>query len=380
MQRMTIDALPLLGQGGISNYIRPFICELVRQTSPQWRIELLLRLGFSKERKKSFNDAASAGLPAEAAVRVVSLPDIAIRLLWERGMFAAARPESKSDLFLATTELVPRCKKATVGYFVYDIVPLMIPEKYTINLEQYAIGLFNRLRNADFVITISETSKNDLVARFKYPEHKIFVVYPGSSPMFGQSLEPVTGKPRRPYILYMGALALNKNVDGLIRIFSRCIKDHRCDYDLILTGRDFCGRAFWDNLTGTLGISDRVRFVGWVSNQERGALLAGATMLWQLSWYEGFGLPVLEAAAAGIPVLCSNRGSLPEILRNKEQEIDPDDEDGAAAKAAQALASPQILEAWKARGLARAQNFTWQKSLREFLARYADFRKLFTRN
>ena len=375
MQRMTIDALPLLGQGGISNYIRPFICELVRQTSSQRRIELLLRLGFSKDRKKSFNNAIAAGFPARASVRVVSLPDIAIRLLWERGIFAAARPESKGDLFLATTELVPRCRKATVGYIVYDIVPLMIPEKYAINLEQYAIGLFNRLRNADFVITISETSKNDLIARFKYPEHKIFVVYPGCSPMAGQGLESVTEKPRRPYILYMGALAPNKNVDGLIRIFSRCVKDYQRDYDLVLTGRDFCGRAFWDDLTNTLGISDRVRFCGWVSDQERGALLIGATMLWQFSWYEGFDLPVLEAAAAGIPVLCSNRGSLTEILRNKEQEIDPDDEEGAAAKAAQALASPQILEAWKQAGLRRASAFSWERSMGGFLRWYRNFHK-----
>jgi glycosyltransferase involved in cell wall biosynthesis len=373
MQRMTIDALPLLGQGGISNYIRPFICELVRQTSSLWRIELLLRLGFSKDRKKSFSSAATAGFPGETSVRVVSLPDIAIRLLWERGMFATTRPESRGDLFLATTELVPRCRKATVGYIVYDIVPLMIPDKYTINLEQYTIGLFNRLRNADFVITISETSKNDLVVRFKYPEHKIVVVYPGSSPMPGLALEPVTAKPRRPYILYMGALALNKNVDGLIRIFSRCVKDYQCDYDLVLTGRDFCGRAFWDDLTGTLGISDRVRFAGWVSDQERGTLLAGAAMLWQFSWYEGFGLPVLEAAAAGVPVLCSNRASLKEILRNKEQEIDPDDEEGAAAKAAHTLASPQILEAWKASGFERANAFRWERSIGYFLSWYKDF-------
>jgi glycosyltransferase involved in cell wall biosynthesis len=373
MQRMTIDALPLLGQGGISNYIRPFISELVHQTSSQMQTELLLRLGFSKDRKKSFNTAATAGFPVEASVRAVSLPDFALRILWERGMFVTTRPESRGDLFLATTELVPRCRKTTVGYIVYDIVPLMIPDKYSIDLEQYAIGLFNRLRNADFVITISETSKNDLIARFKYPEHKIVVVYPGCPPMPGQALKSIAGKPSRPYILYMGALARNKNVDGLIRIFSRCIKDHRCDVDLVLTGRDFCGRAFWDDLTGTLGISDRVRFAGWVSDRERGALLAGAAMLWQFSWYEGFGLPVLEAAAAGIPVLCSNRASLPEILRNKEQEIDPDDEESAAAKAAQALASPQILEAWKASGLERAKAFTWERSIGHLLSWFKDF-------
>jgi glycosyltransferase involved in cell wall biosynthesis len=373
MQHMTIDALPLINEGGITNYLRPLIGELVHQTSSQWKIELVLRLGFSRKRKESFHAATSVAIPAEAAVRVASLPDFALRVLWEYGMSAAARPESKSDLFLATTDLVPRCRKARVGYIVYDIVPLMIPDKYTINLEQYAIGLWNRLRNAHFVITISETSKRDLVERVHYPEHNIFVLYPGCTPMPGLTRDSTAPKPRHPYILYMGALARNKNVDGLIRIFARCVKDHGCDYDLVLTGRDFCGHEFWDDLIGSLGIRDRVRFAGWVSDEERGTLLAGAVMLWQFSWYEGFGLPVLEAAAAGVPVLCSNRASLQEILQNPEQEIDPDNEEDAAAKAAHALSSPRILEAWKQAGLLRAKAFSWERSVAGFLSWYRNF-------
>jgi glycosyltransferase involved in cell wall biosynthesis len=370
MQRLTIDALPLLGEGGITNYIRSFVGELIRQTTPQWRTDLLFRLGFHADRKKSLSRLPAFG---SAKVRTLPLPDAVIHLLWERGWFAIARRQMENDLFLATTELVPRCKKATVGYFFYDIVPLMIPDKYTIDQEQYALALFNRLRNADFVITISHTSKKDLIERFKYPEEKIVITYPGCEVKKTQEHPSAPASRTRPYILYMGALALNKNVDGLIRIFARCVHEHGLDYDLILTGRDFCGKDFWRDLMTKHAVTDRVRFAGWVSEQERSALLAGATMLWQFSWYEGFGLPVLEAAAAGIPVLHSNRASLKEILQNPEQEIDPDDEGAAAAKAARALSSPQVLEAWKERGLRRAAGFSWERSIRDFLEWYRNF-------
>ena len=102
-------------------------------------------------------------------------------------------------------------------------------------------------------------------------------------------------------------------------------------------------------------------------HDEREGLLVNATMLWQFSWYEGFGLPVLEAASGGVPVLYTNRGAVPEILRNPEQEIDPADEEGTAARAAAALDSPEILAKWKTLGLMRAAEFCWDKSAKKLL-------------
>jgi glycosyltransferase involved in cell wall biosynthesis len=177
----------------------------------------------------------------------------------------------------------------------------------------------------------------------------------------------------RPFILSIGALAPNKNIDGLIRIFARCIKEHKLDYDLILVGKDFCGKAYWDELTASLDISNRVHFHEWISNEKRENLFLRATMLWQFSWYEGFGLPVLEAAARGLPVLHSNRGSLGEILQNPDQEIDPAQEEQSAQKAASVLQSPQTLEAWKQHGLKRAALFSWERSIKEFLSWYREF-------
>jgi glycosyltransferase involved in cell wall biosynthesis len=90
-------------------------------------------------------------------------------------------------------------------------------------------------------------------------------------------------------------------------------------------------------------------------------------MVWQFSWYEGFGLAVLEAAVRGIPVLYANRGAVPEILKNPEQEIDPTDERNAAMKAAEALSSSSKLNRWSELGRERAAEFSWDKSSSKLL-------------
>jgi glycosyltransferase involved in cell wall biosynthesis len=148
----------------------------------------------------------------------------------------------------------------------------------------------------------------------------------------------------------------------MLRVFSACVNRHGLDIEMVLTGKDFCGQSFWDRLIRELNIEERVHITGWISDQERENYLNHATMLWQFSWYEGFGLPVLEAASRGIPVMYSNRGSLPEILNNPEQEVDPENENDAADKAAQALQSPDMLARWKRVGLQRSSGFSWDKS------------------
>jgi glycosyltransferase involved in cell wall biosynthesis len=148
----------------------------------------------------------------------------------------------------------------------------------------------------------------------------------------------------------------------MLRIFSTCVNQYGLDLEIVLTGKDFCGYGFWAQLIRELNIEERVHITGWIPDHEREIYLNHAAMLWQFSWYEGFGLPVLEAASRGIPVLYSNRGAIPEILNNPEQEIDPANEKDAADRAAQALQSPGTLASWKRIGLQRSLQFSWDTS------------------
>jgi glycosyltransferase involved in cell wall biosynthesis len=253
--------------------------------------------------------------------------------------------------------------KAVVGIW-YDLVPLRIPSFFDIDRKAFISAAINRSRRCHFIVAISECTKRDICDLLDYPEEKICVVYPGSE-RYPHEVRPVAVK--RPYIIYLGSLALNKNVDGMLRIFSLCVHEHRLDMDIVLTGKDFCGRPFWQRIIQDLKIEGRVHMTGWISDDDREHLLAHATMLWQFSWYEGFGLPVLEAASRGIPVLYSNRGAVPEILKNPEQEIDPANIEETAVKAACALKSSETLERWQKLGLIRASGFSWEKSALKLL-------------
>jgi glycosyltransferase involved in cell wall biosynthesis len=367
MRILTIDALPLMGQGGISNYNRPLFEALIAQADLQWKVELIFRLGFLGSRKNIYRNYIKQLNGSNVSIRTSSLPDRFLANRWERQF------NSKSDsagnnknVFLATTDLVPRCKNAAVGWIVYDITPIIIPEFFNCDPDDYYLTMRNRLARTDFLIAISKRTKLDIIEKFNYPENKIAVIYPGATFSTAKAAA-IPYHHKRPYICYLGALAKNKNVDGMVRIFARCVHERKIDYDMVLTGKDFCGKAFWDQLLNELRIADRVSIRGWVAEEERDAILANATMLWNFSWYEGFGLPVLEAAAKGIPVLYTNRGAVPEILCSKVQEIDPANEDEAVNKAAAVLSSENTLSKWSQTSLTRAAKFSWKNSTSHLL-------------
>ncbi len=367
MRTLTIDALPFLGQGGISNYNRPLFEELIVQASSDWQIELIFRLGFLWSRKQLYEKYRKRFNSSNVLIRKSGLPDRWLIKRWEKKFQSKGnRDGNNNNVFLATTELVPRCQNAQVGWIVYDVTPLILPQFFKINPCDYYKEMKKRLDRTDFIIAISKTTKRDIVEKFNYPESNITVIYPGA-PYSCERESKVCLKSERPYICYMGALAKNKNVDGMLRIFARCVHEHKIDYDMVLIGKDFYGKTFWNQLLKDLKIEDRVHINGWVAEEERDVILTDATMLWHFSWYEGFGLPVLEAAAKGIPVLYTNRGAVPEILDNPEQEIDPTNEDETVNKAVAILTSEDTLAELGKTSLSRAARFSWNDSATHLL-------------
>jgi len=366
-QTLMIDALPLLFEGGISNYLKPLVQALLKYAGRDLHLKLLFRLSIDEMRRQLYGRYVSENSSTKKHNLTTHLPDRLLNIIWSRGCYLPfSLPNRSDDFFIASTEMVPRKGACRVGWIVYDLTPLCIPKFFASMPDHYRDKMKSLAKRTDFIATISRNSKKDIVELLHYPEDRVYVIYPGVSPSKERCAMPsVSG--RRPYVYYIGSLALNKNVDGMLRIFSQCVNRYGLDFDLVLTGKDFCGRPFWDQMIRELNIEGRVRITGWISEHDRENYLNHATMLWQFSWYEGFGLPVLEAASRGIPVLYSNRGALPEILNNPEQEIDPDDEEEAAWKAAQALMSPDTLSGWKKSGLQRSLGFSWEASARRLI-------------
>ena len=171
-------------------------------------------------------------------------------------------------------------------------------------------------------------------------------------------------------MLSLSAKRPHKNLGRLIGALARIPGERRPL--LVLPGYGTWHEAELRERAAALGVGADVRFLGWVSEEELEGLWALARAFVFASLYEGFGLPVLEAMARGVPVACSNASSLPEVAGDAALMFDPYDERAIAAALETLLLQDEPTRARvRAHGLARAQQFSWQRTARETLASYA---------
>ena len=177
------------------------------------------------------------------------------------------------------------------------------------------------------------------------------------------------------YILSLSTIEPRKNIPGLVRAFVRSASEGNipAEIDLIFAGAkgwkcDQSLRAI-DDANRMLG-SKRVRWIGYVSDEEKSFVIAGAALFVYPSFYEGFGLPPLEAMALGVPVISSSVSSLPEVCGDAAILVDPKDTDGLAAAMAQVFADPIAAAELVEKGRKQAEKFSWQKAAHETLACY----------
>ncbi len=276
-------------EGGISNYVRPLVWSLLTQKDPNLDVRLIFRLSLDRIRRQSYRKYLRERDFNKDLHFTTRLPDRILDGLWSHGSFLfLPATQGANSFFLATTEMVPRKGAVKVGWIVYDFTPLRIPHFFPGDQREYRAKMRELSRRTDFIVTISKNTKRDLVALIDYPEERILVFYPGVTTPEGPAPAPALPS-GRPYIYYLGSLALNKNVDGMLRIFSACVNRHGLD---LRPGpnreRIFAVRTFWGRLIRELNLEGRVRITGWISDQVREGYLQNATMLWQFSWYEGF--------------------------------------------------------------------------------------------
>lgn len=219
-------------------------------------------------------------------------------------------------------------------------------------------------RTAHRVITISESARDDIVGTFGLDEGKVDVAHLGVRVPERQPARVEVGSPtvlcvaqKRPY----------KNLGSLIHAVAQ-LRDEQAV--LVLPGAPTEYEAELRSLADRLGVRDRVRFLAWVSDEELDALYASATCFVLPSLIEGFGLPVLEAMARGVPVACSDRPALPEVAGDAALLFDPTDQEGVTESVRRLLVDAELRETLSARGLERARQFSWRRTAEATLASY----------
>jgi glycosyltransferase involved in cell wall biosynthesis len=238
---------------------------------------------------------------------------------------------------------------------VHDVFHLAMPE-FVGRKRFYADVMFAALaRRAQAVFTVSHFSKTELLRYTRIPAERITVTPLGVAPW-----QP-TGQPRpqtKPYILYIGNVKPHKNLGLLVSAFQRMA--NRIPHDLIIVGQTDGFRTADTTLTARLKrLEGRIHLTGRVSDLKRRQYLEHADAFIFPSRYEGFGLPPLEAMAAGVPVIVSTAGSLPEVCGDAALYTDPNDPEELAERLWHILSDSPLRATLIQRGLTRCRRFSW---------------------
>jgi len=230
------------------------------------------------------------------------------------------------------------------------------------------------LRQAAAVVAVSEHTRTDLTETYGVPPERIRVVHPGVSAAYRPMAPEETAEVRQrhglsgPYLLFLGCLEPRKNVIGIIRAYDRL----KAGIDLVIAGGR--GWLFKDIFreADRARRRDRIRFLGYVPEADKPALLNGATAFVYPSFYEGFGMPPLEAMACGTPVIASHGSSLGEVVGDAGLLVDPYRTDGLREAMARMLEDGPLRANLRARGLERAHRFGWDDSAKKIDRLFTD--------
>ncbi|HEV8038395.1 MAG TPA: glycosyltransferase family 1 protein [Bryobacteraceae bacterium] len=260
----------------------------------------------------------------------------------------------KIDVFHASNMVRNPPGKAMLTATIHDLTSRLMPELHTAANIQADQGFAEKvLKRAAGVIAVSENTRQDAVRLLGLDPGKVHAIHSGVPEVyFGAQPRPS----ERPYIFYLGTIEPRKNIDTLLDAWQNtCLRD---DFDLVIAGASGWGSA--KTLARLASRPPGVRYLGYVPEDELPGLTAGATAFVYPSLYEGFGFPVAQAMAAGVPVITSNTSCLPEIAGDGALLVDPLSPAEIQAAIEKLLTSPTLQQQLRIRALARAQEYRWE--------------------
>ncbi|RLC86644.1 MAG: glycosyltransferase family 1 protein [Chloroflexi bacterium] len=330
--------------------------------------------------------AATGGLSIEnwrleigrdhAQFRTLPISDEWLARLWHRARLPipVEAITGPLDVFYSPDFVLPPTRRTTRTLLtVHDLSFLRYPEAFVPKLRRYLMRVVPRsVARANLVLADSAHTRSDIVSLLGVPPDKVQVLYSGVHPRFRPQPEPGEaeriraryGLDERPYVLSVGTVQPRKNYVRLIRAFARLEPNAQ----LVIAGGQ--GWLYEDIFAEAEKHGNCVRVLGFVGEADLPALYRNAALFAFPSLYEGFGLPVLEAMACGVPVVCSHTSSLPEVAGDAALLVDPLDTDGLAKAMARVLEDAELRREMIARGLEQAARFTWERAARQLLGTF----------
>jgi glycosyltransferase involved in cell wall biosynthesis len=278
----------------------------------------------------------------------------------------------------STAFTVPAFHKTKLVVTVHDLTFLTHPHLHTPANREFCLKQIERLaERAALVIADSYCTKKDLLQYLAIPEERVTVVHLAAGEDFHlvqheETMRQVLAKYEifHNYLLFVGSLEPRKNVLTLLRAAADILKSAKPPYLLVIAGASGWLNSEVFQEVQSLGLRERVKFLGYVPDVDLRALYSAARIFIYPSLYEGFGLPVLEAMACGAPVITANTSSLPEVAGEAALLVPPTDV-GALKQAIEAVLSDQHLRLrLRQQSLKQAARFSWRESARRTLEVY----------
>lgn len=308
-----------------------------------------------------------------------------LRRLWHFIPFASADFFYKgvdflhlSDIFYLPTRRIPTL--ATI----YDLTPSLFPHyHYARNIEFHNRRNKFIAKHAKLVITLSQNSKKDINNVMGMPASKIRVIpgaisdkyYPIKNRTLIQKVLRKYHLKEGQYFLFIGTIEPRKNIEGILQAYAKIRNQIKSPFKVVIIGEKAWG---WKNLQKNikkLNLEKKILVTGYIPDADLVPIINGAKLFIYPSFYEGFGLPVLEAMACGIPVISSNTSSLPEVIGDSGFMVDPNDHNKLASYMLKIIHDTKLHAKLSKKALERSKLFSWKSSAQKTLKVYEEMKE-----
>ncbi|MCM8709671.1 glycosyltransferase family 4 protein [Clostridium sp. SYSU_GA19001] len=273
---------------------------------------------------------------------------------------------------------LPKEKKCPFVITLHDIIPIKMPE----TVGETYLRIFNHempdiVSRCDGIITVSQFSKEDICKYYNFPKEKVFVTHLAAENIYRpldsdecynlvQTQYGIYGE----YILYVGGFSPRKNIIGLIEAFSKFKNKYKHDVKLVIAGKQGKSYEIYKKRSIDLGVENSVIFPGFIPIEHMPYVYNACKVLVYPSFYEGFGLPPVEAMACGVPVITSNVTSIPEVVGDSAIFINPYDVDELSEAIYTVFNDDKLREKLVIKGIIRSSELSWRKTAKDTLIAY----------
>jgi glycosyltransferase involved in cell wall biosynthesis len=325
----------------------------------------------------SWKDRPAPGTAQDLGARVIDrrVPVRTLNYLWHRAEWPPIESLAGPwDVVHAAHPLLIPARRAAQVVTIHDLFFLSQSDQTRAEIRRdYPALAPAHARRADAVITSTEYGRRLVIDQLGVPGDRIYVCPPGA-PSFNLDAQTENRKSLDSHacVLFLGTLEPRKNIGALLDAYELLLQRHSPVPPLVLAGHATEAAAPWLARIAAPPLAGRVHHRGYVSGSERNELFASACVLVLPSLDEGFGLTALEAMSAGVPLVASNRGSLPEVVGNGGTLVDPTNIPDLAGAIERLATNDEAAAEARRAGLAQAKTFTWDRSAETLRRAYVD--------